>query len=322
MLSFAKKPEKKSASKILTTPKGENILKGKLLQLMRERGLTQIAVSRALNLSPTTLSLWLKGDYNADDKNIVEKVNAFINRESEKDLATMYKSGFIETSVAKTIFEIARKCHIKNKVGVIYGGAGLGKTTTVKEYAEQNPDAILIEADLGYTPKVLFQKLLRKLGMTPSGSIHEMHEAIIDKLSDSGRIIIIDEAEHLPYKALELIRRIYDKAGVGILLIGMPRLYYNLCGKKGEYEQLYTRALYKVPLDLLSPEDVEAIVGQAIPANNGIWEVFYDFCKGNTRMLTNLLENSIERAKVLNRPLTPDVIKSVAKLLYVEMFRG
>lgn len=317
---LTKTQNSETGTKISVVPK--MTLKEELEQFMQEKGLPQTAISRALNLSTTTLNLWLKGTYGADDKNIVEKVKAFIKREKEKSSEPIFKSDFVEISIAKTIFEIARKCHIKNKIGVIYGSAGLGKTTTVKEYAAQNPDAILVEADLGYTPKVLFQKLLRKLGMTPSGSIHEMHEAVIDKLRGSGRLIIIDEAEHLPYRALELMRRVYDKAGVGILLIGMPRLYYNLCGRKGEYEQLYTRALYKVPLDLLSPNDVSAIVGKALPDNNGIWEVFYDFCKGNTRMLSNLLENSIERARSLKIALTPEVIQSVAKLLYVEMFEG
>lgn len=49
-----------------------------------------------------------------------------------------------------------------------------------------------------------------------------MFSDIVDKLKSSGRLIIIDEAEHLPYKSLELVRRIYDKANVGILLVGMP----------------------------------------------------------------------------------------------------
>ena len=55
---------------------------------------------------------------------------------------------------------------------------------------------------------------------------------IIDKLKSSGRLIIVDEAEHLPYTSLELLRRIYDKAEVGILLVGMPRLMKNLKGDK------------------------------------------------------------------------------------------
>lgn len=301
---------------------GKKPLQKKLLEMMQEKGLKQSEVCRALDLSPASLSQWLKNEYKANDKNIVLKVEAFIKREAEKEQSTKYKKAFIETKISKTIFEIARKCHIKGKIGVAYGNAGIGKTTAVKEYAKSNYDAVLIEADLGYTPKVLFQKLLRKLGMTPSGSIHDMHEAVIEKLANSGKLIIIDEAEHLPYKALELIRRVYDKSGTGILLIGMPKLYHNLCGKRGEFEQLYTRALYKIPLDLLTKDDVKAIVGSAIPNDKGIWEVFYDYCKGNARMLTNLLENSIELAKRDKKTLTETIIKTTAKYLYVEMYTG
>lgn len=216
--------------------------------------------------------------------------------------------------------EIARKCHVKCKIGVIYGRAGLGKTTAIKEYVSNNSDTIFIEADLGYTVKVLFRKIHKILGMNGVGLINEMHEDIIKKLSGTGRLIIIDEAEHLPYRALELLRRIYDKAGIGILLVGMPRLYHNLCGNRGDYEQLYTRALYKISLEELKPEDVRAIVEKAAPDSGELWKIFYEYCKGNARMLSNLLENAIETARLSNKPITPELIKYTAKLIYCEMF--
>lgn len=291
-----------------------------LQSLIDEKGLVQNAVCQALDISPAALSQYLNNKYIADTKKIDKKVKAFIAREREKEQNSQAKADFIETSVAKTILEIIRKCHIKGKIGVIFGSAGLGKTTAIKEYVTKNPDVILVEADLSYTAKVLCSKIHKKLGFSGFGSIHDMHEDIIQKLANTGKVIIIDEAEHLPYRALDLIRRVYDRAGIGIILVGMPRLYYNLCGKKGEYEQLFTRVLYKVPLDLLNRSDVKEIVGNLIPENEGIWEVFYDYCKGNTRMLANLLEHSVERARSMNKALSPELIKKTAQLLYVEMY--
>ncbi|MFB5082527.1 AAA family ATPase, partial [Raoultella sp. C349492] len=82
----------------------------------------------------------------------------------------------------------------------------------------------LIEADPGYTALVLLQELCESLGLSKRGTIHELSESCITALSGTGRAVLIDEAENLPYRALEVIRRIHDKAGVGIVLAGMPRL--------------------------------------------------------------------------------------------------
>ena len=43
---------------------------------------------------------------------------------------------------------------------------------------------------------------------------------VVNKLNNSGRLLIIDEAENLPYRALEITRRIHDKTAVGVLLVG------------------------------------------------------------------------------------------------------
>ena len=61
-----------------------------------------------------------------------------------------------------------------------------------------------------------------------------MVSGIVKKLKGSGRMIIIDEAEHLPYKALELLRRVHDKAGMGVLLVGLPRLIHKIMEGRGE----------------------------------------------------------------------------------------
>ena len=58
------------------------------------------------------------------------------------------------------------------------------------------------------------------------------------------RLLIVDEAENLPYRALEITRRIHDKTGVGVLLIGRSILLENLKGYNNQYDQLYSRVKY------------------------------------------------------------------------------
>ncbi|NHX33649.1 AAA family ATPase, partial [Escherichia coli] len=92
--------------------------------------------------------------------------------------------------------------------------AGMGKTMIIRQYAKENLNAVLIEADPGYTARVVLEELCNKLGLSKRGNMHELSESIIQNLRDSGRIILVDEAENLPYRALETLRRIHDKSGV------------------------------------------------------------------------------------------------------------
>ena len=68
--------------------------------------------------------------------------------------------------------------------------------------------------------------------------------------------MIIDEAENLPYRALEIARRIHDKTGVGVLLVGRSILLENLKGYNNQYDQLYSRVKYTKILNRIQLVDI------------------------------------------------------------------
>jgi DNA transposition AAA+ family ATPase len=57
--------------------------------------------------------------------------------------------------------------------------------------------------------------------------MHELSEACIAALRDSGRLLMVDEAENLPYRALETLRRIHDKSGIGMVLAEDTTTHYQ-----------------------------------------------------------------------------------------------
>ena len=105
---------------------------------------------------------------------------------------------------------------------------------------------------------------------------------IVNKLKNSGRLIIVDEAENLPYRALELLRRIYDKAKVGILLVGLPKLLTNLKGNKGQYKQLYSRVGVLAELLPIPGNDILEITSRVTPDSE------YIYPKKNTKHSLNV----------------------------------
>lgn len=292
-------------------------LRSELKALMNMKDLSLRDLQRALGVSTGCLSQWMNGIYKGNEKKIEEFVRSFLERQRELMHTPRREFKFVMTSIALKVFEVARICHLDGDIGVVYGDAGLGKTEAVKEYVKQNPDVILIEVDLGHTSKALFSELHRMLGMEGFGTVHSMFEDVVEKLRDSGRLIIVDEAEHLPYKALELLRRVYDKAGVGILLSGMPRLISNLRGRRGEYAQLYSRVGIKARLTSLKPEDTKTIVQSLIPSVNGLSKVYHDTSYGNARTLSKLLARSLRVAELNKIEVTPAVIKETARMLII-----
>jgi DNA transposition AAA+ family ATPase len=117
-----------------------------------------------------------------------------------------------------------------------------GKTDAVKAYANDDPDVIPVEAAIGMTAKAMFSELAQRVGLDGEGSTNDLFVEVCRKLKGSDRMIIIDEAENLAYRTLEFVRRTYDMAKIGVLLVGTRRLITNLRGRRGQYAQLYSRS--------------------------------------------------------------------------------
>jgi DNA transposition AAA+ family ATPase len=289
-------------------------IRAELRDLMRNKGYTFTAIAKSTGLSRSTVSLWFNNSYTGDNDKVLDKLNNFVQREKERFNDEIVP--FVQTSIVKYIFEIGRLCHTKGKIGVCYGEAGLGKTLAVKEYTKHYLDAILIESDPGYTPKSLLLEIHRRLGLSGKGCAYDLMEEVVRKLSNSGRLLIIDEAENLPYKALEATRRIHDKTGIGILLVGMPILVENLRGSQNQYKQLYSRVGYSKSLNRLGADDVNGIL-TSIKEDVALCPTFLEFSKGNARTLVNLITNSLSVARFNKRQVNSEIIEKTSKLLMV-----
>jgi DNA transposition AAA+ family ATPase len=148
---------------------GKTSLREELQGLMDEKGTSLSAVSRSLGLSSTTLSQWMNNCYPGNIAGVEEAVKQFLELAKERSKSKGKGFVFVPTSVARKVFEIASLCHVEGEIGVVYGIAGLGKTEAVRQYARKYKDVILVEADLGYTAKVLFSELHKRVGLAGRG---------------------------------------------------------------------------------------------------------------------------------------------------------
>lgn len=262
-----------------------------LKQYIENKGISQTQVAKAMGIGKSTLNNYLKNKYTGDVAGVDEKAKAYLQLQAEREKIKKLNVPFVETESAEQALNFLALTHHFGEMGIFYGGAGTGKTTVLKEYARRSPSCVLIEPDTGYTAKVLLQEICRKLGQSDKGNMHDMTERIVDVLRDSGRILMIDEAELLPLRALESVRRIQDKSQCGVVLAGMPKLLINLRGANMELKQLFSRVSMRHEFgEMIAESDLQMIAAAILPQHDEAFlSKLVETSKGNVRKLSKLL---------------------------------
>ncbi|EAP4496784.1 helix-turn-helix domain-containing protein [Salmonella enterica] len=307
-------------------------VKEKLIQLLEGDGYTQKKVATKTGLSTTVISQYLNGIYNGNIENIEDILSDFILREEERARRRGVKERFVHTQLADLALGIISNTHMDGDIGVIHGPAGMGKSMVLRQYASTSKGVILIEADPGYTARVLLQELCARLGVKKTGNIHELSEECIQALTGTGWVILVDEAELLPYRALEVLRRIHDRSGVALVLAGMPRLLVNLKGSRGEYAQLYSRVGMALDIEAYTADpkkaaDVDAdfltILASLLPPGSDISDAtspeiiaaFKTASGGNYRRLFKLVRGVIRASAIGDQGISAKLVKNYSGLL-------
>ncbi|EAS8529902.1 ATPase [Salmonella enterica] len=289
-----------------------------LKDVMDTHGYSQGQVARAIGRSVTAMNQYVQGKYNGDIADMEERIANFIRRVREKQNALRIDERFVSTPTARKGLEVLAYAHQECEICVLYGAAGLGKTMTLKEYARRDDAVIFIEADPGYTARTLLEELCGRLRLSKNGNIHTLIDLCVEKLKGTGRLLIIDEAELLPYRALEVIRRLHDKAGIGVVMAGMPRLITNLKGKRGEFAQLYSRVALALDMgNSLDREDFDQIAIDLMPEaeDQKIRNALYDQAKGNARRLFKLARGVYRTCDISKKDVSVTAIEKFSEML-------
>ncbi len=283
-------------------------------------GLSQPQLARAVTVAPAAINMYLNGKYEQHGGNIEtieRKVRDFLARQEENAQKVQLQTDFVPTRTAKRIHEVMRDAHSDCEVAVVYGQAGLGKTVAVTEYCRANSGAVLIETNPSYTAQVLMRKIATALKLPTDGTLNDVFEAVAERLRDSGRLLVVDEAENLPLRALELLRRLHDETDIGLVLAGMPRLIVNLRGKRGELVQLFSRVSVALPLgDVLPDEELAQIAAAMLPsADEETVAALVKESGGNTRRLHKLLRGTLRVAEKNGMAVNAGIVKKYSALI-------
>lgn len=289
-----------------------------LKQRINNGEFSQKEIAKVLDVSATTISMYLNGTYKGDSDAIDKKVQRFLLQADEKKEFDQRKIhlNFVKTTVAARVFNIAKMCQLNGEIGVCFGRSGYGKTTACKEYADKNFGVIWLDPNENANKYEIIRMLSKELCINDD-YVSRASNKIISKLNNSNYLIIVDEAENLKSPVFRTLRKIHDRCNFsfGLLFVGTERLYYNLARMKGELEYLTNRISCVENLQALKEVDIKMLVNQIFTdINESCLKTFKEISHSNARELFNLLKRTKD---LINSgyQLTPQTIKAASKFL-------
>ncbi|NYZ12856.1 AAA family ATPase [Azospirillum sp. RWY-5-1] len=220
----------------------------------------QAQLAREIDLSASAVSGVLKGSYAGDTDEVARKMLAWLDLRAGRGAGATVLPGrlpWIATPTTRAIRTALQYAHQLGDITVIFGGAGLGKTVTIRDYVANTPAVWVVTADpttAGVGP--LLEELALALGLRDA-PLHpaRLRREVIRRVDGTGGCLIIDEAQHLTKAALEAVRSIHDATRIGLVLSGNASVYDRLHGgsRPEDFAQIFSRVGRK--LKLLAPKD-------------------------------------------------------------------
>jgi DNA transposition AAA+ family ATPase len=235
-------------------------------EIMQAEGISQATLSQLTGVHKTRLSQWLNGVYTGKTDVIEADIQRWISsRSAAAELEGTLPSApdFVDTASAKSVMGALGFAQMAGAVSVIYGGAGVGKTSAIQQYRKQAPNVWVVTATpASSSPGSLYKRICQTLGLRTTGTMDLLESSIIERMRETRGLLIIDEAQHLTHRALDGVRSIHDASGVGLALVGNEIVYSQLTGGSRAigFAQLFSRVAKRVRLTRPKDADIIALL--------------------------------------------------------------
>ena len=246
------------------SPEEQDILRARVNALMQDEKLSQKQVAVEAGIGYSTFAAWLAGTYTGDTGAQAILVRKWVtHREQRKEVrdALPGDPGFQETPTARRILTMLRYCQSAPDVGVIAGGAGIGKTQSVEEYRRRSPNVFVITAEpvMKSAPRFVAE-VAATLDVTGQRTSSRLSAAISERLSGSGALLVIDEAQHLGAEALDQARAFHDRAKCGLIFVGNQSVYSRMGDGRAEFAQIFSRIGMRITQAKPRADDVDLML--------------------------------------------------------------
>ncbi len=242
--------------------------KQKIEAWRKSKGYTMATIAKRTGFHEGTISKYLSGTYQGDATEIERTLMDIIESDSRKQ---SWQEFYFDTEVTETTFGMLDLIRTSCDIGLITGAAGLGKSTASRKYAQQNKTAIFIELSEGLGDN---HSIIRKL--FDSLDVRNFHrvkggltrgEFLTNRLKNSERIIVIDQAQRATLAGLRWLFDLHDVAGIPIALIGNPEVLTRISVS----DQLHSRVGIRVDVGGVGKKDMDWLDDAAVTMLEKMW---------------------------------------------------
>lgn len=250
----------------LESAEAQEAVRAQVRTVMAAEGLTMTAIAKSADIPYGTFSAFMGGTYAGRSDRVAENVARWLtSRQAARRTRALAPSapGFQMTPSAEAFFALFEHAQYVCDFVILSGGAGVGKTSAVCAYRAATPAVFVVTAEPCLaTTRGLLDELRDAIGVEERYSTQTISRAIVARLRNSGGLIIVDEAQHLSTQALDQLRTIHDKAGIGVVLVGNETVYSRLQGaaRQAAYAQLFSRVGMRVQRARPERGDIDALL--------------------------------------------------------------
>jgi len=246
----------------------------RLLEFMEKSGKTQIQIARETGFSGAVISQFISGTYEGDNDKIADSLEKYLVIATERLESSDNTIFYPELRNTKTSLFAVKYAHKNCDVVLLSGDAGAGKTTALRYYTQNNTGVIFITASTcTSSTSAILKEIASAIGKKATGNKSQIEKTLISVLSNSNRLIIIDEADQLTFNAIQAVRNLNDKAHVGILLSGNNRIYNQMVmgARCTEFDQVRTRIFVRPKVsNSYTVEEMQNIFPNVEPKGIGV----------------------------------------------------
>ena len=290
--------------------------------VMQTEGVPQAQVARDADVKSSTLSQVLNGRYRGQTDPVRRNLAAYLDdRETRAEFRAdqLQSPSWFRSPTAEAVMARLQLAHYRQRMAMVVGIPGAGKTVTAKRYAEQNRHNVWYVSLNVFCGKELavLTEIAHAVGVhdVPKGNHAEkIFKKVVERVAGTKGLIVIDEAHHADRKALDGIRAIYDAAGIGIALLANEELYARIhsgFGKGKPFAQFTSRVGIKHSVDRVTEGDVRAQAQAWGIEGRELIQVLQQIARkpGAMRAIDETLAQATLLAREKQRPIDPQMLR-------------
>lgn len=195
---------------------------------------SQKSISKEIGVSSASISAILSGKYKGAIPPLLVKLRDWLKMyERRLHSGIVAEPDWLETQIAERIYNNLALAHMTQDISLIYGDPGLGKSKTIRAYADRTANVwvVTMTPTTNTVVKMLQAVASECAGVTAfnvSGNVLERR--LVERFTGTKGLLVIDEAQHLRADAVDCLRSLYDLSDIGLVLCGNADVYKKLGG--------------------------------------------------------------------------------------------